>query len=160
MRYILVKVANYPLLYWWMNSGNIKSKQLRKEGPWDCKFGRSLIMFLLSFTLVSHIPYYIDFRFNNRRKYVMTSLGVILNNCFCRSLVLCMKRVYERCVRKWKTVLNFFVFWLLQRLCLTILTISLKVSFYISRRRSIDTMYAIKTNNFDSDIIRVQYFYF
>ena len=41
---ILVKIAYYSLLYWWMNSCNFKSKQLHKEWQWDGKFGKSLIL--------------------------------------------------------------------------------------------------------------------
>ena len=35
---ILVKIANYLLLYSWMNSSNYRTMQLRKEWPWDFKF--------------------------------------------------------------------------------------------------------------------------
>ena len=63
---ILVKIANYPLLYWWMNSSNFRSIQLLKEWPWHRKFGNSLILALLSFSSVSRSPYYINFRLNNR----------------------------------------------------------------------------------------------
>ena len=52
--------------------------------------------------------------------------------------------------------------------CLQILTIILQVNFYqinfiqwfYENERSKDKIYAIKTNNFESDIIRVPDFYF
>ena len=86
--YILVKIANYPLLYWWMNSSNFRSMQLLKEWPWHRKFGKSLIWALLSFSSVSHIPYYINFRFNygpNMSSNLACSLCqfVTLEACIC-----------------------------------------------------------------------------
>ena len=52
--------------------------------------------------------------------------------------------------------------------CLQILTISLQVNFYqinfsqwfYENEKSKDKIYAIKTNNFESDIIRVRDLYF
>ena len=60
---IPVKIANYPLLYFRMNSCNFKGMYLHKE--WDCRFGKSLILAWLSLTLVSYVPYYVNFRLNN-----------------------------------------------------------------------------------------------
>ena len=57
--YILVKIANYPLLYWWMNSSNFRSIQRLKEWPWHRQFVKSLILALLSFSLIIRIPYYV-----------------------------------------------------------------------------------------------------
>ena len=48
-----------------MNSSNFRCMQLLKVWPWHRKFNKSLILALLSFTPVSHIPYYVNFRFNN-----------------------------------------------------------------------------------------------
>ena len=83
---ILVKIANYPLLYWWMNSSNFRNMQLLKEWTWHRKFGKSLILALLSFSSVSHIPYYINFRFN-----IGPNMSSILA-CF-----LCKFVLYEAC---------------------------------------------------------------
>ena len=63
--YILVNIANSPLLYWRMNIIYFRSMQLLKEWPWHRQFGKSWMLALLSYSLVSHIPYYINFRFNN-----------------------------------------------------------------------------------------------
>ena len=48
-----------------MNGSNFRSMQLLKEWPWHRKFVKSLIVALLSFSSVSQIPYYVNFRFNN-----------------------------------------------------------------------------------------------
>ena len=56
---------NGAILYWWMNSGNVRSMQLLKEWLWLRKFCKSSILATLSFSSVSHIPYYVNFRFNN-----------------------------------------------------------------------------------------------
>ena len=81
--YILVKIANYPLLYWWMNSSNFRSIQLLKQWPWYRKFGKSLILASLSFSSASHIPYYINFRFNNR-----PNISSILACFLCQFVIL------------------------------------------------------------------------
>ena len=62
----------------------------------------------------------------------------------------------------------FFVFCLLQKQCLDILTISLQVNLYENnfiqwfywKGRSIYKIYEIKTINFESDIIRVRNFHY
>ena len=91
---ILVKIANYPLLYWWMNSSNFRSIQLLKEWPWHRKFGKSLILALLSLSSVSHIPYYINFRFNNG-----PNMSSILACFFCQFVILeacsCLKNDHD-----------------------------------------------------------------
>ena len=48
-----------------MNSTSFRGMQLLDEWPEDCKFGSSLLLAWLALTLVSYIPYYIKFRFNN-----------------------------------------------------------------------------------------------
>ena len=78
--YILVKIANYPLLYWWMNSSDFRSIQLLKEWPWHRK---TLILALLTFNSVSYIPYYINFRFNNR-----PNMSSILACFLCQFVIL------------------------------------------------------------------------
>ena len=67
-----------------------------------------------------------------------------------------------------KNSFNVFVFCLLQKQYLQILTINLQINFYhvnfiqwfSEKERSIDKMYTIKANNFESDIIRVRDLYF
>ena len=58
--YILVKMANYPLLHWWMNSSKLRDMQLRKNdiGVSDIK------LVVINFGL-TNIVYYVKFRFNN-----------------------------------------------------------------------------------------------
>ena len=71
-------------------------------------------------------------------------------------------------VKELRTVINVFIFCVLKKECLQILTISLQVNFYqisfiqwcYENGRSKDKIYAIKTNSFESDIIRVRDFYF
>ena len=91
---ILVKIANYPLLYWWINSSNFRSIQLLKEWPLHRKFGYSLILALLSFSSVSHIRYYINFRFNNG-----PNMSSILACFLCQFVILeafsCLKNDYD-----------------------------------------------------------------
>ena len=97
--------------------------------------------------------------------------GVIPKKFFCRS-ILCY--VSERCVKdfngskkKIRTVFNVFIFCVLKKRCLQILTISLQVNFYhinfvqcfYENGRSKDIIYAIQINNFESDIIRLRDFY-
>ena len=41
--WLKVKIANFPLPYWWMNSSIYRGKQLRKEWSWDCKFDKYLV---------------------------------------------------------------------------------------------------------------------
>ena len=62
-----------------MNSSNFRSIQLLKEWPLHRKFGKSLILALLSFRLVSNIPYYINFRFND-----MPNMSSILAFFLCQ----------------------------------------------------------------------------
>ena len=65
-----------------------------------------------------------------------------------------------------KTIFNFFVFCLLQKLCLLILTTNLQeisiwlilFNDFMKKDRSFDEIYAIKTNNCVFDIIGVQDF--
>ena len=62
------------------------------------------------------------------------NLGVILSKFFLQKyFVLCMREVCKRFfteIKKIKAVFNFFVFCLLQNLCLPILTIILQVNSY------------------------------
>ena len=66
-------------------------------------------------------------------------------------------------VKEVRTVFNVFIFCVLKKRCLQILTISLQINFYQinfiqwfnENGRSKDKIYSIKTNNFESDIIRV-----
>ena len=94
MSYILVKIANYALLYWWMNNSYFRSIQLLKEWPWHRKFGKSLIIALLPFSSVRHIPYYINFRFNNR-----PNMSSILACFLCKFVILeacsCLKNGHD-----------------------------------------------------------------
>ena len=91
---ILVKISNYPLLYWWMNSSNFISIQLLKEWHWHRNFGKSLILAFLSFSSVSHIPYYINFRFNNG-----PNMSSILACFLCQFVILeacsCLKNYHD-----------------------------------------------------------------
>ena len=71
-------------------------------------------------------------------------------------------------VNELKTVCKVLIFCVLKKRCLQILTISLQVNFYqinfiqwfYENGRSKDKIYVIKTNNFESDIIRVRVFFF
>ena len=78
-----------------MNSSNFRSMQLLKEWPWHRKFVKSLILTILSFSLVSRIPYYhVNFRFNN-----WPNMSSILA-CFLSQLVTleacsCLKNVRD-----------------------------------------------------------------
>ena len=97
--------------------------------------------------------------------------ALYLNSFFCIS-ILCY--VSERCVKDLngsKTITDSFSrFYILcpKERCLQISTISVQVTFYqinffqwfYENGRSNDKIYAIKTNNFESDIIRLRYFYF
>ena len=77
--------------------------QLLKEWPWHRKFGKSLILAWLSFSSVSHIPYYVNFRFING-----PNISSVLE-CFLRQLgrytyksffaeLFCVY-VFEKCVK-------------------------------------------------------------
>ena len=71
-------------------------------------------------------------------------------------------------VKELKTVFNVFIFSVLQKQCLQILTICLQgysyqiyfIQWFYENWRSIDKICAIKTNSFESDIIRARNFYF
>ena len=71
-------------------------------------------------------------------------------------------------VKELKTVFIVFILCVIKKQCIQILTISLQVNFYqinfiywfYENGRSKDKLYATKTNNFESDIIRVWNFYF
>ena len=77
-----------------MNSSKFRSTQLLKEWPWHRKFGKSLILALLSFNSVSHTPYYINFRFNNG-----PNMSSILACFICRFVILeacsCLKNDHD-----------------------------------------------------------------
>ena len=83
---------------------------------------------------------------------------------------MCSRGVYKILteVKNLKTVFNIFIFGVQKKRCLQSLTISLQVNFYqidfiqwfYENGRSKDKIYAIKNNNFESDIIRVRNFYF
>ena len=99
------------------------------------------------------------------------NLGVKLKEFFCRRILCYVSKRFVKDFygsKRIKDRFNVFVFCVLQKLSLQILTISLQVNFYqigfiqwfYEKRRSIDKIHAIKTNNFDSDIIRVRDFYF
>ena len=70
-------------------------------------------------------------------------------------------------VKDLETVFNVFIFCVLKKRCLQILTISLQVNFYqinfiqwfYENGMSKDKIYAKKPNNFVSNIIRVRDFY-
>ena len=98
--------------------------------------------------------------------------GVILKKfyavVFC---VICPRGVQKILieVKELKTVFNVFICCVLKKQCLQqILTISLQANFYhinfirwfYENGRSIHKIYAIKTNNFESDFIRARDFYF
>ena len=156
---------------------NFRSMQLLKEWPRHCKCGKSLISAWLSFSSVSHISYYVNFRFNNGLNMLSVLAGFLLpigRNSYkgFRRNILCY--VSERCVKDFngskriKDSFNVFIFCVLKKRCLRTLTINLKFNFYqinfiqwfYENGRSKDKMYAIKTKNFESDIIRIRDFYF
>ena len=66
-------------------------------------------------------------------------------------------------VKELKTVFNVFIFCVIKKWCLQTLTLSLQINFYqinfiqwfYEKGRSKDKIYVIKTNNFESDIIRI-----
>ena len=130
---IPVKITNYPPLYWWMNSSNFKGMQLNNKWPWDCKFGKSLILAWLSLPLVSYTLYYGNYWLSNK-----PDMSSVLA-CFLRQFGYYTSQVYyakvkkvRRVKEKWiKNSFNFFfVFCLLQRVLFPLLTISLPDSFY------------------------------
>ena len=98
------------------------------------------------------------------------SIRVLYLNFFCRS-IFCYES--ERCVKYFngskriKDSFNVFIFCVLKKRCLQILSISLQVNFYqinliqcfSENGKSKDKIYAIKINNFECDIIRVRDFY-
>ena len=95
---------------------------------------------------------------------------VHLKSCFCRN-ILCY--LSERFVKDFngskriKDRFNVFIFCVLKKRCLQILTICLQVNFYqinfiqwfYENGWSKDKVYPIKTNNFEHDIIRVRDFW-
>ena len=151
--------------------------QLLKEWPWHHKFGNSLMLAWFSLTFVSHIPYYVIFRFNNGPN--MSSVLACFPRQFGRytwkvffSAKIFFCYVSERCVKdfygsnrinEFLTLLysvsyksNASKFW--QSVCklISIRLISFNNLMKIEGRK----IYAIKTNNFESAIIRVRDFYF
>ena len=159
-----------------MNSSNFRSIQLLKEWHWHRKCGKSLILALLSFSSVSHISYYVNIRFNNGLNMSSVLAGFFLpigrnsSKVFSRNILCC---VPERCVKDFKgskrikDCFSVFIFCVLKKRCLRTLTISLHLHFYQinfiqwfhENGRSKDKIYAIKTQNFESDIITIQNFY-
>ena len=107
-RCMLVKIANYHLLYWWMNGSTYRGMQLRNEWTKDWTCVRSLTLASLSLTLVSYILYYVNFRFHNGPD--MSSVFVCFLGQFgCytykflflqKYIVLCMREVCKRFLRK------------------------------------------------------------
>ena len=157
---------------------NLRSMQLLKECSLHHKFGESLILAWLSFSSVSHIPYCVNFRLNNEPNMssvlpcFLRQFGRYTQNVFVQKyLVLCVREVCKRFlteVKELRTVFNVFIFCVLKKRSLQILTINLQFYFYqinfiqwfYENGRSKDKIYAIKTNNFESDIFRVRDFYF
>ena len=137
--YIPVKIANYPLLYWWINSSYLWDVQHHKNDPESVNLV-SLILAWLSLTLV------VIFR-------ITPSSGLIIDQ-ICRqflhispvSLVVIILLKYfwsshycyicGRCVKDFygieRQFLTFFciLFPTKAIVCFPILTISLQVNFY------------------------------
>ena len=83
------------------------------------------VSFFVSFRYFSHFSFFfflfVFFRFSVYR-YPFTEV-------FCVMYAGSVQKVFKE-IKEWKTVFNFFVFCLLQKLCVVILTISLQVNFY------------------------------
>ena len=116
-----------------------RSMQLLKEWPWHRKFGKSLISAWSSFSSVSHISNYVNFRFNNGlnmssilagilRQFGRNSYKVFSRNCLCYVSERCVKDFNGR--KKLKTVFNVFIFCVLKKGCIQALTISLQVNYF------------------------------